>query len=82
LQPVTNILQHENCDLFADSYSVLRRRRNHFFDLLNVNRVYNVRQTEIHTAELLVPELSAFEFDINFEKLKRHKSAGTYQIPT
>jgi hypothetical protein len=30
-----------------------------------------VRQTDIHTAEPLMPELSAFEA---IEKLKRHKS--------
>jgi len=73
-QPVTNtcILQHENGDLFAESYSVLSRGRNHFFDLLNVNGVYNVRQTEILTAEPLVPEPSAFEFEINVIKLQTH----------
>jgi hypothetical protein len=82
LQPVTNILQHENGYLFAESYSVLSRRRNHFFHLLNVNGVHNVRQTEIHTAGPLVPEPSAFEFESNVVKLKRNKSPGTYWIPT
>jgi len=33
----------------------------------------NVRQTEIHTAEPLVPELSAFEVKMAIEKLKRHE---------
>jgi len=32
----------------------------------------NVRQTEIHTAEPPVPELSAFEVKLAIEKLKRH----------
>jgi len=32
----------------------------------------NVRQTEIHTAEPLAPELSAFEVKMAIEKLKRH----------
>ena len=40
---------------------------------------YNVRQAEIHTAEPLVSEPSAFEFAI--EKLKSHKSPGIDQIP-
>ena len=48
--------------------------------LLDVHGV-NVRQTEIHTAEPLVPEPSAFEFEMAIEKLKRHKSLGIDQIP-
>jgi hypothetical protein len=45
--------------------------------------VFNkVRQTEIHTTEPLVLELSAFEFEINDVKLQRHKSPGSDQIPT
>jgi hypothetical protein len=36
--------------------------------------LYDVRQTEVHTAESLVPDTSAFE-------VKRHKSPGIYQIP-
>ena len=53
--------------------------RNYFSQLLNVHGVKDVRQTEIHTAEPLVPEPSAFEFAI--EKLKNHKSPGINQIP-
>ena len=41
----------------------------------------DVRQTEIHTAEPLVPELSAFEVELATEKLKSHKSPGIDQIP-
>ena len=37
---------------------------------------------EIHTADPLVPEPSAFEFEWAIEKLKTHKSPGTDQIPT
>jgi hypothetical protein len=39
-------------------------RRKHFSQLLNVHGFNYVRQTEIHTAEPLVPELSNFEFEI------------------
>jgi hypothetical protein len=46
----------------------------HFSQLLNLYGVHNVRQTEIHTAEPLVPELSASEVEMATEKLKRHKS--------
>jgi hypothetical protein len=35
---------------------------------------------EIHTAELLVPEPSAFEVKLAIEKLKTHKSPGIDQI--
>ena len=35
----------------------------------------------IHTAESLVPEPSAFEFEMVIDKLKSHKSPGIDQIP-
>jgi hypothetical protein len=47
-----------------------------------VHEVNDVRQTEIHTAEPLVPELSALEFEMTIEKLKRRRSPGIDQIPT
>jgi hypothetical protein len=48
----------------------LARRRNHFSQLLDVHGVNDVRQTEILTAEPLLPERSAFEFEMVVEKLK------------
>ena len=47
----------------------------------NVHGVNDVRQTEIHTAEPLVPEPSAFDVVMGIENLKRHKSSGIVQIP-
>jgi len=44
---------------------------------LNVHGVNDVRQTEIQTAEPLVPELSAFVVEMTTEKLTRHKSPST-----
>jgi hypothetical protein len=41
---------------------------------LNVHRVSDVRQIEIHTAEPLVLDPSAFEVEIAIAKLKRYKS--------
>ena len=38
-------------------------------------------QAEIHTAEPLVPEPSASEFELANDKLKSHKSPGIDQIP-
>jgi len=37
---------------------------------LNVHGVNDIRQTEIHTTEPLVPEPSAFEVEMGVEKLK------------
>ena len=51
------------------------------FQLLNVHGVNDVRQTEMHTVEPLVPEPSAFEVDLSIEKLKSNKSPGVNQIP-
>jgi len=48
--------------------------------LFTVHGVSDVRQTEIHIAESLVPEPSAFEVETAIEKLKRHKSPGIDQI--
>jgi hypothetical protein len=47
---------------------------------LNVHGVNDVRQAEIHTAEPLVPESSAFEVELAVAKLKSHKSPGIDQI--
>jgi hypothetical protein len=55
---------------------------NYFSQLLNVHGAKEVRQAEVHTAEPLVPEPSAFEVELAIEKLKRHKSPGIDQIPT
>jgi hypothetical protein len=59
----------------------LARWRNHFSQLFNIHGVNDVRQTEIHTAEPLVPEPSAFGVEMAIENLKRHESPGTDQIP-
>jgi len=69
-QSRTNIVKDEKGDLVADSHSILARWRNHFSQLLNIHVVDDVRQTELHTAEPLLPEPSAFEVDLTIEKLK------------
>jgi len=48
---------------------------------LNIHGVNDVKQTEIHTAEQLVPEPSAFDFEFTIVKLKSRKSPGIDQIP-
>jgi len=81
-QPRNNIAKNEKGDLVTDCHSILSRWRNHFSQLLDVRGVNHVRQTEIHTAEPLVPEPSASDVEMAVEKLKRHKSPGTDQILT
>jgi hypothetical protein len=46
-----------------------------------VHGVNDVRETEVHTAQPLVPEPSASEVQVAIEKLKRHKSPVDDQIP-
>ena len=70
----TNIVKDERGDLVTDCHSIVAKWRNHFCQLLNVHGVNDVRKTEIHTAESLVPKLSAFEVELAIEKLKRHES--------
>ena len=52
-----------------------------FPQILNVHGVNDVRQTEIHTAEPLVPGPSASDVELAIKKLKSHKSPGVDQIP-
>ena len=69
-QPRTNIVEDEKCDLVAHCHSILARWKNHFSQLLNVHRVNEVRRSEIHTADPLIPECRAFEVEMVIEKLK------------
>jgi hypothetical protein len=51
-------VKDENGDLLADPHNILNRWKNYFSQLLNVHRVSDVRQIEIHTAKPLVPDLA------------------------
>jgi hypothetical protein len=59
-------VKNENGDLLADAHNtcILNKWKNCFSQLLNVHRVSDIRQIEIHTAELLVPDPSPFEVEI------------------
>ena len=59
--------------MVADSHNVMARWRNYFSQILNVHRVSDVRQAEIHTAGPLVPEPSALEVELAIENLRSHK---------
>ena len=63
-QPRTNIVKGETGDLVTGFYSILAKWREYFSQLFNVHGVHDVRQTEIHRAEPLVPAPSAFEIEL------------------
>ena len=51
-----------------------------FLSAIEYKGFYDVRQTEIHTAEPLVPEPSAFDVAMGIGNLKRHKSPSIDHI--
>ena len=69
-QPRCNIVKDEKGDLVANSHSIVARWSNYFSQLFNVHGVKDIRQAEIHTAEPLVPEPSAAEFELAIDKQK------------
>jgi len=73
----TNKVKEEKSDLVADSHSILARWRKYFSQALNIHGVNYVRQKEMHTAEPLVLEPSAFEVELT----KSHKSPGIDRTP-
>jgi len=48
---------------------------------LNVHRVHEARQTELHATEPLLPEPSVFHVEMAIEKIKYYKSPGINQVP-
>ena len=76
-----NIVKDEKANLVSNSHSIVARWRNYFSQLFNVRGVKDVGQVEIHTAETLVPEPSASDFELAIDKLKGHKSPRIDQIP-
>jgi hypothetical protein len=55
-------------------------KKNYSCQVLNIHRVNNVSQTEIHTAEPLVPKPGSLDDEVANEKLERYKSSDTDQI--
>jgi hypothetical protein len=81
-QPRTSIIKDEKRYLFSDSHIILASWRDHFSQLLKVHGANDVSETEIHTAEPLVPEPSVFEIDLDTENLKSCKSPDIDQVPS
>ena len=75
----TNIVKEEKGDLVTDP-TVFWLCGGTILSAVECTWVNDVRQMEIHTAEPLVPESSAFEVEMGTEKLKGHKSSGIDQI--
>ena len=80
-QPGTNIVSDGKGDLVIDCHGIFARWRNCFSKLLNLHEFNVVRETAKHAAGPLVPEPSAFEFDMAIEKLKINKLPGVDRIP-
>jgi hypothetical protein len=76
-QPRNNLVRDENGDLLANYHNILNRLENYFSQLFNVHNVSDVRQTEVHAAEPLVPGPICLEVETAIAKLKKYKSPGT-----
>jgi hypothetical protein len=79
-QPRTNLVKDERGDLLVDPHKILNRWKNYFCQLLNAHGVGALRQTEMQTAEPIVPEPSASDVEVAIGKLRRYKSPGVDQI--
>jgi hypothetical protein len=75
-----NRVKYDKGDLVTDCHSIVARWRKYFSQLFNVHGVTDVGQAEIHTADPLVPEPSASEFELAIDKLKSYKSPDIDQI--
>jgi hypothetical protein len=80
-QPRSNLVKDENGDLLADPHNISNRWKNYFSQLLNVHGVSDVRQIEIHTADVLESDPGTSEVEIAVVNLKKYKSSGIDQIP-
>jgi hypothetical protein len=68
-QPRTNSVKVKRGDLLVYPHKILNRWNNYFHRLLNVDGMDCVRQTEMHTAEQLVPQPSASDVEAATGKL-------------
>jgi hypothetical protein len=59
----------------------LNRWKNYYTQPLNVCRVSDVRQTQLHIAKEVVPEPRPFDAETPIARLKKYKSPGSDQIP-
>jgi hypothetical protein len=79
-KPGNDTVNNERGDFVTESHSIFARLRKHFYQFLNAHGDNIIEHTEIYTPKP-VPDPNDFEFRIAFDKIKRHKPAGTDQIP-
>jgi hypothetical protein len=60
--------------------NILNKWKNYFFSDIECALYSDVRQTEIHAAELFTPGPSSLEDEIAIAKLKKYKSPGSGNI--
>jgi hypothetical protein len=63
LRKITKV-KDENGDLLTYSQNNVNIWKNYLHHLLTVHRVSDVRQIEIHTAELLIPDPNLLKFKL------------------
>jgi hypothetical protein len=80
-QSSANLREDENSNLSTDSQYIWNMWRKYFCQLLNVQGVNDIRQTEIHIDERLLSKPSSFEVETAIEKLKLYETRGTDQSP-
>jgi hypothetical protein len=66
----------------ANTRNIWKKWKNYFSQLLNVLKVSDVRQMEVHTSEPLTSQPNTFEVEIAIANLDRYNSPGTHQIPS
>jgi hypothetical protein len=79
-QPRNNLVKDGNGNILADSHSILSRWKNYVSDLLNVFNAGDLRQTDVRTAEPLLPGSTCLEVETDIAKLLKYKSPGSDQI--
>jgi hypothetical protein len=79
-QPRNNLVKDEKGDLLADPHKIVNRWMNYFCQPLNVQGAGGIRQAEVQSEELFVPEPSIFDVEVAIGKWKRYKSPGADQI--
>jgi hypothetical protein len=65
--------------LLADSHNILNRWKNYFSLPLNVHRVSDASQIEMHIDEPLVPEPSPLQAETCIAKLKICQAVNKFQ---
>jgi hypothetical protein len=64
-------------NLLVEFHNILNRWKSYFYQLLNVHSGNDVRKTQRHVAEPLVPESSRTKCDNATVMVERYKSPGS-----